>query len=308
MYTLKQIRTILRRCIPYELRNLSAQKISLERLRVDFSALPKLNGRIIFIHSSLKSLGYIEGGARGVVSALIDHVLSQNGTLAMPAFSMRGSMAASLRSSDWLFDARTTPSMMGAITEAFRQHLGVRRSLHPTHSICAIGPLSQWLTIDHHKDARAFGKMSPFGKLLEANGIYAGLGVSIRPFTFAHAVEDHMRDFPISVYTPDSPLKCQLKDQAGQLLDVRCNALDSSAYDIRIDAPQAQALRDLWHRVFVQEAGLQTHPVGDGQMWVFPEVKKCYETMVRQARDNNFTIYTPEESSVFKSMMQQYQK
>ncbi|HEX2458891.1 MAG TPA: AAC(3) family N-acetyltransferase, partial [Vicinamibacterales bacterium] len=89
----------------------------------------------MFFHTGLKSLGYVEGGAEAVVDLLICRVVAKDGgTLAMPAFSMKGTMEGTLRA-DTVFDVKETPSTVGAVTEAFRKRSGVVRSLHPTHSV-----------------------------------------------------------------------------------------------------------------------------------------------------------------------------
>lgn len=42
-------------------------------------------GDVAFVHSSLSSFGYVEGGAETVVKAFLD-VLGEDGTLAVPIF------------------------------------------------------------------------------------------------------------------------------------------------------------------------------------------------------------------------------
>jgi aminoglycoside 3-N-acetyltransferase len=47
------------------------------------------------LHSSLKSIGYVEGGAQTVIEAILD-VISSSGTLVVPTYSMRSSMSETL--------------------------------------------------------------------------------------------------------------------------------------------------------------------------------------------------------------------
>ena len=94
-------------------------------------------GGILMVHSSLSALGYVPGGTRTVVESL-RHALEPNGTLVMPTHSWEVMEKKGCR----IFDARSTPSCVGAITEAFRAMPSVKRSLHPTHSVAAIGPLA----------------------------------------------------------------------------------------------------------------------------------------------------------------------
>src|SRR5687768_12720625 len=79
-------------------------------------ALGLERGDCVLVHSSLSRIGRVAGGAEAVVDALLE-VVGTEGTLAVPTFPFTGSMLEYLRS-DPPFDAETTPSRMGAISEA----------------------------------------------------------------------------------------------------------------------------------------------------------------------------------------------
>ena len=64
--------------------------------------------------------------------------------------------------SDPVFDVRSTPSRMGAISEAFRQAPGTLRSLHPTHSTCVRGPGADAIVAGHESAPAPFGDGTPF--------------------------------------------------------------------------------------------------------------------------------------------------
>ncbi|NJS39886.1 MAG: AAC(3) family N-acetyltransferase [Rhodobacteraceae bacterium] len=59
------------------------------------------------------------------------------------------------------FDAKRTPSEMGLLTELFRRAPGAKRSLHPTHSVTALGPLAEQLTATHHQATTPSGRGTP---------------------------------------------------------------------------------------------------------------------------------------------------
>jgi aminoglycoside N3'-acetyltransferase len=247
---------------------------------------------VVFVHTSLSRLGYVEGGAATVVEALealvVEHL---GGTLAMPAFTMAGSMVATLRGQA-AFDVRTTPSGMGAITETFRRRPGVARSLHPTHSVAAKGPLARWLTENHHLDPRSFGPHSPFGHLLEAErGWLLGLGTDLGPVTFYHVLEDLDPGFPRRVYTLDSPLPATCVDWDGTAHRVEVHAHDPEASAGRIDRPEGAWIRA---RVTAElgARGLRWHAVGAGCAWTMPAAAMHAGLADLLAR--GLTIYTSE--------------
>src|SRR5690349_3325295 len=119
----------------------------------------------LLVHSSLKSFGHVEGGAQTVVNALLECA----STVVMPTFNY----------DRFEFDPITTPSLTGAITEAFRKAPGATRSLHPTHSVCAIGPLAKELCRGH-ENTHPFGEASPLWKLWKRNGQILLIGVDHR--------------------------------------------------------------------------------------------------------------------------------
>jgi aminoglycoside 3-N-acetyltransferase len=71
----------------------------------------------------------------------------------------------------------------------FRQMPGVLRSLHPTHSVAAVGPLATWLTAGHEECSTPCGVDSPYAKLLVRDGRILFLGVGLQSNTAFHTAE-----------------------------------------------------------------------------------------------------------------------
>lgn len=153
----------------------------------------------VFVHSAMSSLGTIEGGPATVVAAF-EEVLGPDGLIAMPAFPLVGGGEEYLSTSP-VFDVRTTPSTMGAITEHFRRLPGVARSLHPTHSVAARGPGADELVAEHADAETPFGEGTPFARMIAREMHQVWFGIGIRIFTLYHAFEClHPGGFPIDVF------------------------------------------------------------------------------------------------------------
>jgi hypothetical protein len=99
-------------------------------------------GDHLLVHSSLRAVGPIDGGVDAMVDGLLDAV-GPDGTLAMPSFHYTRPLPE-----PW-FDPATTPGKTGWLTEVFRRRPGVLRSLHPAHSVSAIGPRAASFLADH---------------------------------------------------------------------------------------------------------------------------------------------------------------
>lgn len=147
----------------------------------DLGVLP---GDAVLVHSSFKSLGYVPGGMETVIQGFLN-AIGTDGTLLFPALSL------GLGSTD-IFDVRLTPSNVGAMPEYFRTREGVSRSVHPTHSVCALGRRASELLDDHILDSTPCGGNSPFHKLAETNGKIVMLGCGLKPNTTMHALEEYV--------------------------------------------------------------------------------------------------------------------
>jgi len=75
----------------------------------DLTRLGVPRSGLLMVHSSLRSLGHVTGGAPTVLNALLQ-TLGPDGTLVLPAFTYPLS-----RDPDFVFDPVHTPSLMGAI-------------------------------------------------------------------------------------------------------------------------------------------------------------------------------------------------
>ena len=89
-----------------------------------------------------------------------------------------------------VFDAQNTPCWTGKIPETFRQRKDAVRSLHPTHSIAAIGKLAGYFTAGHEDSLTPCGKASPYWKVAEKKGHYLFAGVNLDSCTFMHTLEE----------------------------------------------------------------------------------------------------------------------
>ncbi len=168
-----------------------------ERLRQDLRAIGVVPGSTVMVHSSLKAIGWVLGGAPTVIRALLG-VIGDEGNLAMPAATPDCTDPAGWRNPPvpqaWLeevrnhlpvFDIRTTPTTMGAIPEAFRTWPGTVRSNHPLESVCVRGPDAVALTRDH---PLAFSE-GPFARLYDLDSLVLLLGVGFNRCTALHFAE-----------------------------------------------------------------------------------------------------------------------
>lgn len=144
-------------------------------------------GDTVLLHSSLSGFlkKYRSAGIPISPNDILESFIistGEKGTLIFPTYNFDFTKGKA-------FDILNTRSETGALTEAARLHSDSARTGHPLFSFAVIG---------FHKDIfedlcnfSAFGKDSPFAKLLELNGKIAALDVAGENcMTFYHHVEE----------------------------------------------------------------------------------------------------------------------
>ena len=145
-------------------------------------SLSVADGHLVFVHSSLSRLGYVEISIEELIHDLRGAV-GESGTLAMPVFSENYP-----EMSTEPYDKAKSPSTAGIVGEVFRKMPGVLRSDNPCHSVAAIGPLAEEFTAPTG-NWEMFDRKGPFGKLYDWNGWIIMLGCSLEANTMLHAIE-----------------------------------------------------------------------------------------------------------------------
>lgn len=156
---------------------------TIERIASDLGLLGIQSGDVILVHSSLKSLGHVEGGAETVIQGLL-RAVGDDGTLLIPALSYK-------QNPYYIHNTRKSPSNIGTIAEYFRKREGTRRSLHPTHSVCGVGGAVSELFRYHHLDRTPCGVNSPFNRMIDFGAKIIMLGCGLKPNTTMHALEEY---------------------------------------------------------------------------------------------------------------------
>ena len=171
---------------------------------------------ILMVHSAFdRLLPMYTGSALDLLRELMDFC-GRDRTLAMPAFMLGGRLYDKASYfSNHNFDIKRTPSEMGLLSELMRRTPGVVRSLHPSHSICAIGPLAEKLTADHHLATTRTGKGTPFEFMTKHRTSIAGLGIEyFRCLTHTLTVID-MMDGAYPVELQRRPIPVTMIDSQG---------------------------------------------------------------------------------------------
>lgn len=151
--------------------------ISRAEIRGGFRGVGIEVGDSVVVHSSLSAFGCVEGGAGTVVDVLLDAV-GDRGTVAMPTFTRY----------DEPYDPKSSPSTVGAITEAFRVRPNVVRSSHPTKSVAIRGPDADHYAAGHNP-GNSLGPRSPIHRVVADGASILLIGVDHTANSTLHVAE-----------------------------------------------------------------------------------------------------------------------
>ncbi len=137
----------------------------------------------IMIHSSMKSIGDVEGRADTVVDALMEFF--SDGLLLTPTHTWN-QMSEEYNT----FDRNIEPACVGIIPNVFMKKEGVVRSLHPTHSIAAYGKRAKEYIKGEENATTPCPPGGCWDRLRTENAKILLIGVTHIRNTFIHSVEE----------------------------------------------------------------------------------------------------------------------
>lgn len=177
-----------------------------QSLKQDLAAMGLTGAETILIHSSMKSIGEVEGGADTVLDALMEYFAQ--GLLLLPTHTWRF-----MDGGNTVFDVRNSPCCVGILPELFRQRPGVIRSLHPTHSMAAYGKDAAAYLAGELETSTPCAPGGCYDRLRTVHGKILLLGVTHARNTFIHSVEEVLN---VPHRLTDKPLKLTVVDEAGE--------------------------------------------------------------------------------------------
>lgn len=236
-------------------------------------------GGLYMIHSSLNKLK-LDFPSMKVLHMLQEKV-GKDGTL-MFLTTSKAESEMDFLNGDQVFNRRRTPTGVGLLSELARRMPGARRSMHPTKSVCAVGPLTKELTTGHDLSPYPFDRTSPYGKFVERKGTVIGLGVTPFNLSIAHCVEDFMKEeFPHPKYLGPHTVECIDYDGSTRMVTVLASNPNVMA---------AGTCMNFFDR-YISEDILQRH-VFHGQDFFRCDSASLIRKMLTLAKEGK-TIYSP---------------
>jgi aminoglycoside 3-N-acetyltransferase len=255
--------------------------VTRDSMAVDLRRLGVRAGQTIIVHSSLSSLGWVDGGPTAVVHALIDAV-GDDGTVVVPTQTTTNTDPSTWRPphdvapARWpgirenmpAFDPLNTPSAgVGVIAECLRTWPGALRSDHPQTSFAALGRRAEWIVTGHRLESQ-LGEDSPVARLEDCDARVLLLGVGFNRCTAFHLAE-YRQPQPVK-----RTLSCAILTPQGRRW-VSYDAVALSDHDFAAIGADFILYSD----------EVERHPVGCADSWLLP-VRSAVSFATKWIADN----------------------
>lgn len=236
----------------------------------------------VLLHASLSNIGQFDCPPPQIAAALAQRLMGTSGTLLVPALSYNTTMKEYLDTVAG-FDVRNAPNAMGAISSILMQRPDAHRSVHPSHSVVAMGARATYYVQAHESDPTPFGLNSPYHKLTMAKGSIVMLGVGLNSVTNFHVIEDLLGTaMPVKVYLSSArQVPCIRADGSPITVTGAC-------HDPRISAiRQCERARSFLQR----EGAIRTTPFGESEVSVI-DARAFSRTLLQMLLEET-SIYGP---------------
>ena len=227
---------------------------------------------ILFVHSSLSRCGHFSSGPHGILQMLRKHCQ----TLCLPTHTYCYTVDGATET----YDPRCTESRIGAITNTFWRMPGVKRSIHPTHSLAAIGPHSEHLCENHQACETACGSGTPYMRLIDLDAAVLMFGATMNTYTLFHCAEDAAN---CGYLYEDEPYQLSACDELGTIHDVVLRRQDMTV------PRRFTEMREELHKAGL----LKIMPLGMNELLYLPSSKRVHEYTVNKiTEDENHLVAT----------------
>ena len=232
-------------------------------------------GDLVYVHSGMDGLNLAFPFYR--ILFLIQEVIGPRGTVLFPTYPNHRMSSYEYLQQGKIFDVRRTPSYTGILTEFARRQRGAVRSLHPTKSVCAIGPAAKEITSTHHLSPYPYDTGSPYYRLIAGGGRIIGLGATTNYISFGYCVDDALKEkFPVRVYH-DEVFAAPCINYEGERVIVETYAHDMST-TVHPDMP-------VFMRTYISEAACRDLNIR-GMKFFHASAPKLFQEMMSLAERN----------------------
>lgn len=253
-----------------------------EDLKNQLNSFGIQEGDTVLVHAAMSKIGFVDGGPKTIVDALLE-VVGSSGHILMPN-SPNARFQLDYIQEITSFDVVKDKSKLGAISEHFRLRDNAFRSWHPTEPVSCIGPDAEYFVGSHFNQVTPYNENSPFYRVAEREGKILMIGVTLdNAGTNLHTLEDAIEDFKYPIYHP-TVFETMIVDPAGREHTVKTKVHDPVWSKKR----KCDGLIPLFDKRNV----LEFVKLGNAPT-ILLDARKMLDVMIEEYKENGVTMYTP---------------
>lgn len=154
-----------------------------EQIKKDIAAMGIRSTDTVLIHTSLKAVGYVQGGPDALIDAFCEYL--SEGLFLVPTHTW-----ANVTRSHPVYEAATTEPCIGLVPRTAAKRPDGIRSLHPTHSIWAKGVGAEKFVAGEENAETPCPVGGAWCRLGEVGAKILLIGVGLERNTYIHAVDE----------------------------------------------------------------------------------------------------------------------
>jgi aminoglycoside 3-N-acetyltransferase len=204
--------------------------ITVEKLAADLRAIGLQAGDDCYVHTSMKTIGWLANGPQTLYDALTA-VLGTEGTLLAPAHSLN--FTHTFTGEENVPYDGINPATTGGFPNFMLKHPAMKRSGSATHSSVATGRRAEFYTASHDVK-NAMGEDSPLSRLYKRSGKVLLIGVGHNTNTMLHLAEQLAVGYVVTQAYPVLGTSALFKEADGSVREVEQETFpgDSSAFTL----------------------------------------------------------------------------
>ena len=165
-------------------------------------------GGVVMMHTSLRAVGEMEGGAQGLLDAMIEYFTAEGGLFCVPTHTW-----SNPGDGKFTLDLTNPSSRLGTFPSVAAADPRGVRSVNPTHSMMVFGDraAAEEFVKDDPFVLTSTSPKSCYGKIIDRGGHILLVGVAHNRNTILHCVGE-MLDLPNRMMTKPRPTLIREKD------------------------------------------------------------------------------------------------
>lgn len=159
-----------------------------ENIFAQLEAMGAPRDRVVLMHSSLRLIGAVEGGAKGLLDTLIEYFTAEGGLFCVPTHTWKNI------GQEITLDMSDPHTSLGAFSDLAAADARAVRTENPTHSMAVFGERARVAAFikDERRVVSGTAPDSCYGKLYDMGGYVLLVGVSHNRNTYLHSVDERI--------------------------------------------------------------------------------------------------------------------